>query len=139
MNKIKRSLLVLPVILTLGASMVQGQTVVRQTSDGDLMVIEFRGKPPHKRRFISQDDEQAYARYVQMLDSVLVASESTRRLGPPSKNMATRQSVTVERVPQSDISRIARFEEASDVADSAPSQRRFWRGAPGKGRPRISR
>ena len=140
MNKIKRSLLVLPVILALGASMVQGQTVVRQTSDGDLMVIEFRGKPPHKRRFISQDDEQAYARYVQMVDSVLVASESTRRLGPPGKNMTTRQSVTMERVPQSDISRIARFEEASDAAAaSAPSHRRFWRGAPGKGRPRISR
>ena len=43
------------------------QTVVRETSNGDLMVIEFRGKPPHKRRFISPDNAELYARYSAMV------------------------------------------------------------------------
>lgn len=132
----KRCLFILPVLITLYSGFALGGTVVRQTSDGGLMVIEFNGKPPHKRRFISPDDEQTYARYAQLVDSVLVATNSTGRIGPPGKNMPT-QRAAFERIDSSDISRFARFEESEKNA-SAP-HRRFWRGAPGKGHPRARR
>tara|TARA_R110000772_G_scaffold268096_1_gene394121 strand:+ start:2996 stop:3343 length:348 start_codon:yes stop_codon:yes gene_type:complete len=114
-----------------------GATVVRQTSDGGLMVIEFNGKPPHKRRFISPEDEQAYARYAPFVDSVLVATSNSRnRVGPPGKNLPT-QRTSFERIDPSDISRFARFEESERAASA--THRRFWRGAPGKGHPRARR
>lgn len=136
MSRIKGVFLVLPVVLMLTPLISQGQTVVRETSDGRLMVIEFRGKPPHKRQFISVDDTERYARYAPMVDSVLVATESTRRAGPPGKMMTSGQAVSIERVPASEISQFAQFEETDESA-STDTRRRS--GPPGKGRPFSSR
>lgn len=130
MSRIKGLLLAIPAVLMLVPLLSQGQTVVRETSDGSLMVIEFRGKPPHKRQFISIDDTERYARYAPMVDSVLVATESTRRVGPPGKMMTSGQAVSIERVPASDIAQFAQFEE-TDETFSTDSRRR--NGPPGKG------
>ena len=70
-----------------------------------------------------------------MVDSVMVTSESTGRSGPPGK-MITSDPVRVERVPASDISQYARFEETEE---SAADNRRSRRGPPGKGRPFSNR
>ncbi len=130
MSGIKRFLLVLPAVLMLIPLYSQGQTVVRETSDGDLMVIEFRGKPPHKRQFISVDDTERYARFAPMVDSVLVATESSRRAGPPGKMFSSGQAVSVERIPASEISQFAQFEETDEPSSNNTSRRS---GPPGKG------
>ena len=129
MSKIKRLLNVIPVVLMLVPAFSQGQTVVRETSDGDLMVIEFRGKPPHKRQFIIKEDTEQYARYAPMLDSVLLATSSTRRVGPPGKMFSVGRA-SIERIPESEIAQFARFEETEESADNT---RRLRNGPPGKG------
>lgn len=116
--------------------LANAQTVVRETSNGDLMVIEFRGKPPHKRRFISPDNVELFARYSSMLNSVMVASESTARSGPPGK-MTTLDPIMLERIPASDISQFSRFEESEESTED--NTRAVRRGPPGKSRPFSNR
>ena len=128
MLKLKSILLSTAVIMSMGAGAVSAATVVSETSDGRLMVVDTKGKPPHKRQFISPGSAD-YARYADLADNVTIATSSTRRSGPPGKSLPA-QVARIESVNEADISQFARFEE-SDSAASA----RMWRGAPGKGRP----
>lgn len=117
----------------LGANGAAAQTVVSQTADGDLRVVDYSGKPPYKRSIIRAEDTAEFARFEALQDTVLVATSTSRRAGPPGKSLP-RQQASFERVPESQIAQFARFEES----DSAAGTRR-WRGAPGKGIPRFGR
>lgn len=126
----KKSLLMMLLPTLLAAPLLaHAQTVVRETSDGRLMVIEYNGKPPHKRSFISPDDTEMFARYAPMVDQVLVASEPDTRAGVPGKNIHS--SIRLERIPAADIAQFARFEESADYRQSRDGRR----GPPGKSRP----
>lgn len=114
---------------------VAAGTVVTEKNNGDLMVVEFKGKPPHKRRVISTNDTADYARFEEYSESVLVATNADRRSGPAGKSLPAQQA-RIERVPLSEITQFARFEETEN---SSSSNTRLWRGAPGKGRPNLSR
>ena len=128
MLKLKTILLSTAVIFSLGSGAVSAGTVVKETPDGRLMVVDFNGKPPHKRQFISTEHPE-FARYADLSNSVSIATASVKRSGPPGKSLPA-QVARIESVNEADISQFARFEET----DSAPDAR-MWRGAPGKGRP----
>jgi hypothetical protein len=108
---------------------LSAQTVVRETSDGNLSVITFNGKPPHKRQIVTPEETARWAHYEQFVDRVRVASVANSSRGAPGKNMPA-QRARIEYVNADDVSAIARFEEV----DPSTSGRQ-WRGAPGKGRP----
>lgn len=127
MLKLKSIFLTTVVIMSVGAATVLAGTVVSETSDGRLMVIDTRGKPPHKRQFISPSSAD-YARYADLADNVTIATSTTRRSGPPGKSLPA-QAARIESVNEADISQFARLEESDSAASS-----RMWRGAPGKGR-----
>lgn len=118
-------------ILALGCSVLSAQTVVNETSTGDLMVIDYSGKPPFKRKLVRSQDRAEFARFESIQNTVLVSTSASRRSGPPGKNLPAQQA-RFERVPEADISQFARFEETDKAGSS-----RMWRGAPGKGRPRV--
>lgn len=40
-------------LCALATSGVSAQTVIGKTPDGDLRVVDYKGKPPYKRRIIS--------------------------------------------------------------------------------------
>lgn len=108
-----------------------GQTKVTQLDADTLRVVEFKGKPPHKRLTISRDSQpELFAQYVERIDydpQPLIATES--RGGAPGKNLPRNPlRVTGD---AAEIAEFARFEEA---ADDEATPRRAWRGAPGKGR-----
>lgn len=120
-------------VLTLASAGLSAQTVVGETAGGDLMVVDYKGKPPYKRRIVSADNSAEFARFEALQDTVLVTTSAGRRSGPPGKSLPLQQA-RVERVPEADISQFARFEETG-----AAGSTRMWRGAPGKGRPRLGR
>lgn len=109
-----------------------GQTQVTLVDADTLRVVEFKGKPPHKRLTISRDNQpELFAHYVERVDydpQPLIASES-RRGGAPGKNLP-RNALRVTG-DAAEIAEFARFEEA---ASGEAMPRRAWRGAPGKGR-----
>lgn len=114
----------------LGSLPVLANTVVTQVDTDTLRVVEYQGKPPHKRLTISRDNQpELFAHYVELVNydpQPLFASE---RRGAPGKSLPrTYQRVSAD---QAEIAEFARFEEAE--AGEANVQR-AWRGAPGKGR-----
>lgn len=115
----------------MGATSALGNTVVTQIDADTLRVVEYNGKPPHKRLTVSRASQpELFAQYEGRVDynpQPLFASE--RRGGAPGKNVArSYQRVSGD---QAEIAEFARFEEAQ--TDEAGTQR-AWRGAPGKGR-----
>lgn len=95
-----------------------------------LRVVEYNGKPPHKRLTISRNNQPAlFARYMELVDydpQPLFASE---RRGAPGKSLPrSSQRVSGD---AGEIAEFARFEEAEPGESSV---QRDWRGAPGKGR-----
>lgn len=105
-------------------------TVVTHVDADTLRVVEYNGKPPHKRLTISRDAQpELFAHYAERVDydpQPLFASE--RRGGAPGKSVArSYQRVSADRT---EIAEFARFEEAEAGEAAAP---RSWRGAPGKG------
>lgn len=133
MKSVKICLLTIASVFTLATASLSAQTVVSETPEGDLRVVDYKGKPPFKRKTISAKDSAEFARFEALNETVLVATSASRRAGPPGKSLP-RQQARFERVPEADISQFARFEE-TDAAGST----RMWRGAPGKGRPRLGR
>lgn len=121
-------ILALAGICSLAATGLSAQTVVSETPDGDLRVVDYSGKPPFERRIIRAEDSADFARFEALEDTVMVATGTSRRGGPAGKSLPA-QWARVERVNEADISQFARFEE-TDAAGSS----RMWRGAPGKGR-----
>ena len=119
-------------VLALASAGVFGQTSVRETSGGDLLVIDYQGKPPFKRKLVSAEEGSDFARFEEVSETVMVNTSISRRSGAPGKSL-TLQRARMERVPVSEITQFARFEETEERAGSA----RMWRGAPGKGRPRL--
>lgn len=114
----------------LGALPVLANTVVTQVDADTLRVVEYSGKPPHKRLTISRDSQPAlYAQYEGMVNynpQPLFASE---RRGAPGKNLPrSYQRVSGD---EGEIAEFARFEEAQAGEGGV---QRAWRGAPGKGR-----
>lgn len=109
------------------------QVSVREAGNGDLIVVDYKGKPPFKRQVISADERADFARFEAINDTVLVATSNSRRAGPPGKNLPLQQA-RFERVPQDQVVNIARVEETDGAGAT-----RMWRGAPGKGRPRLGR
>lgn len=114
----------------LGSLPALANTVVTHVDADTLRVVEYNGKPPHKRLTISRDSQpELFAHYVELVNydpQPLFASE---RRGAPGKSLPrTYQRVSGD---QSEIAEFARFEEAE--AGEATVQR-VWRGAPGKGR-----
>ena len=133
MKPARLCLLTVAGILTFTCAGLSAQTVVRESTNGDLKVIDFNGKPPFKRRTISAEDSAEFARFETINDTVLVATSASRRSGPPGKSLPAQQA-RFERVNEADISQFARFEESDDAGST-----RMWRGAPGKGRPNLGR
>jgi hypothetical protein len=122
--------------LTLGLSLLVSMpglanTVVTPVDADTLRVVEFAGKPPHKRLTVSRDAQpELFAHYAERVDynpQPLFASE--RRAGAPGKNL-TRSFQRVS-ADQLEIAEFARFEEARSGEGTV---QRAWRGAPGKGR-----
>ena len=132
MKAVKICLLSIASVLTLASAGLSAQTVVNETSDGDLMVVDYKGKPPFRRQVVSAGDSADFARFEELQDTVLVVTSASRRSGPPGKSLPAQQA-RFERIPEADISQFARFEE-TDAGST-----RMWRGAPGKGRPRLGR
>lgn len=126
-------LLALAGLFSLGTTGLSAQTVVGETADGDLRIVDYRGKPPFARKIVSEENSAEFARFEALDDTVLVATGTSRRSGAPGKSLPA-QRARIERVNEADISQFARFEE-SDAAGST----RMWRGAPGKGRPRLGK
>ena len=120
MKNAKRYLISFTGALLLASAGTSAQTVVNETSAGDLQVLNYSGKPPFKRQLIQADDR------------VLISTSSKRRTGAPGKSLPA-QVARVERVAMEDIANIARFEEVESNRST-----RMWRGAPGKGR-RLAR
>lgn len=129
----KHSNILSPLVLglgLLGALPAVANTVVTQVDADTLRVVEYNGKPPHKRLTISRDNQpEQFAHYAELVNydpQPLFASE---RRGAPGKSLPrTYQRVSGD---QGEIAEFARFEEAE--AGEASVQR-AWRGAPGKGR-----
>jgi len=132
MKKVKTGLLTMASALLLVSAAASAQTVANTTSNGDLQVVNYSGKPPFKRKTVSPGDAD-FERYQTFEETVLVATSRPRRAGPPGKSLPVQQT-RFDRVPEADISQFARFEET----DSAGSARMF-RGAPGKSRMRLVR
>ncbi len=132
MKNVKRYLVSFTGALLLASAGTSAQTVVNETSAGDLQVINYSGKPPFKRQLIQANERTSYPVFDEMQDSVLVSTSSKRRRGAPGKFLPA-QVARVERVAAEDIANIARFEEVESNRDV-----RMWRGAPGKGR-RLAR
>jgi len=126
-------ILALAGLCALATGGVSAQSVVGQTPEGDLLVVDYQGKPPYKRRIISAQDSAEFARYEAINNSVVVTTGSERRNGPAGKSLPA-QFARVQRVNEAELSQFARFEET----DSTGSKR-MWRGAPGKGRPNLNR
>jgi hypothetical protein len=108
------------------------QSSIKLLDADTVRVVDYSGKPPHKRQTISRDRQpELFAYYAERVDYApqpLLASES-RRSGAPGKNLP-RNPLRVTGDPM-EIAEFARFEEADDAEVKAP---RNWRGAPGKGR-----
>ncbi|MCI5107649.1 MAG: hypothetical protein MRY76_13120 [Pseudomonadales bacterium] len=123
--------------LSLSASPASAATVVRQVDAATLLVVEYRGKPPHKRRLVSADDTAAFAHYQEIMDRPSATLFSgIFRAGPPGKATAhSRRPMESDSGQNTEQVEFARFEETS--AQEKPT-RRFWRGAPGKGRPSLN-
>jgi hypothetical protein len=114
----------------LGALPTLANTVVTHIDADTLRVVEYNGKPPHKRLTISRDNQPAlFAHYMELVDydpQPLFASE---RRGAPGKSLPrTYQRVSGD---AGEIAEFARFEEAEAGETNV---QRNWRGAPGKGR-----
>ena len=132
MKNAKRYLISFTGALLLASAGTSAQTVVNETSAGDLQVVNYSGKPPFKRQLIQADDRASYPMFNAIEDSVLISTSSKRRTGAPGKSLPA-QVARVERVAMEDISNITRFEEVESNRST-----RMWRGAPGKGR-RLAR
>lgn len=130
----KHSKLLVSIALGLGLASslpAMANTVVTQLDSDTLRVVEYKGKPPHKRLTIDRASQpELFAQYAERINydpQPLFASE--RRSGAPGKTTArSYQRVSGD---QAEIAEFARFEEAE--AGEATVQR-LWRGAPGKGR-----
>lgn len=115
----------------LGSLPSLANTVVTQVDADTLRVVQYDGKPPHKRITINRGNQpELFAQYAERVNydpQPLFASE--RRSGAPGKTSAR----SFQRVSgdQTEIAEFARFEEAEAGEINAPRQ---WRGAPGKGR-----
>lgn len=109
-----------------------GDTTVRRIDNDTLMVIDYSGKPPFKRRFVDQGESPVeFARFEEMTDGTLTVGAVSRRSGPPGKSLpGQRARVTSD---AGEIAEFARFEESGEESSSP----RMWRGAPGKGRPLL--
>lgn len=135
-NKKTLLAIVLATLVPLGSA--QAGTVVRELDETTLLVTEFRGKPPHKRFIVTADDAAAFARYQEIMD------QPQRRYfaglfggGAPGKSIHRPRRVgNTDASEQIEQVEFARFEETTEAADKPT--RRFWRGAPGKGRPSVS-
>ena len=133
----KPTLLAALIAMLIPLSGAQAGTVVREIDDSTLLVTEFRGKPPHKRFTVTSDDAEAFAHYQEVMD------RPQRRYfagifggGAPGKSIhRPRRTGNIDASEQVQQVEFARFEETE--AAQKPT-RRFWRGAPGKGRPSIN-
>jgi len=129
----KKSTLFTSITLGLGLLLSQSglaNTVVTQLDAETLRVVEYSGKPPHKRLTISRAAQpELFAQYIERVDydpQPLFASE---RRGMKGKSVPrSYQRVSGD---QAEIAEFARFEEAQ-AGEVGPQ--RNWRGAPGKGR-----
>lgn len=119
-------------ILPLLAGTAQAQVAVTRVATDTLRIIEFRGKPPHRRQVISEDRHPAlYAHYSERIgyDEQPLYTVSSR--GAPGKSLP-RQSLRVSG-DVDEVAEFARFEET----DEATTDPRRWRGAPGKSTSRL--
>lgn len=123
-------------VLATGLSAITGSTlfantVVQQIDADTLRVVEYSGKPPFKRRTISQASNPVlYARYADRIGYDPQPLFAVERRGAPGKSLpgqARRVSADAREVAE-----FARFEETG--ADEQRSDGRMWRGAPGKAR-----
>jgi len=109
------------------------QVKVERLDAGTLRVTEFKGKPPHRRQFISQAEHpELFAQYEARVGSEPVAllAGDERRMGAPGKMT----SMSRARI-SSDASEMAEFARFEEVHQPNSSDARRWSGAPGKGRP----
>jgi hypothetical protein len=130
--KLNKILISLGLTLGLGTALpALANTVVTQVDADTLRVVDYNGKPPHKRLTVSRANQpELFAQYADRVDynpQPLFASE--RRSSAPGKSTAR----SFQRVSgdQAEIAEFARFEEAQP-GEATPQ--RAWRGAPGKGR-----
>lgn len=134
----KPTLLAIVMAALIPLSTAQAGTVVRELDDTTLLVTEFRGKPPHKRFVVTADEPVAFARYQEIMDRPQrVYFAGIFGGGAPGKSIQRpRRAGNIDASEQGEQVEFARFEETEAAADKPT--RRFWRGAPGKGRPSVS-
>ena len=132
----KFKLTVVGLLALIPLSLANAGTVVRQLDEATLLVVEYRGKPPHKRRIVTADEPVAFAHYQEIMDRpTRTLFAGVFRAGPPGKSFPhSRRLRDVNAEQQTEQVEFARFEETT--VEEEP-KRRFWRGAPGKGRPII--
>ena len=108
------------------------QAMIRQIDSETLVVVDYRGKPPFERRYISREASPAeFARFEELAESSSQPQlTSSGRSGPPGKSLPIRR---MRMGGAQQVAEFARFEESSG-ASSTP---RIWRGVPGKGRPLL--
>ena len=135
-NSSKFTVMIIGLLALLPMSLANAGTVVRQLDEATLLVVEYRGKPPHKRRFVTADETAAFAHYQAIMDRPSRALfAGVFRAGPPGKSLPhSRRVRTIDAEQQAEQVEFARFEEVT--VEEKPT-RRFWRGAPGKGRPSL--
>lgn len=123
------------VAIVAGGLLAQGaaaQVKVERIDSDTLRVTEFKGKPPHRRQFISQAEHpELYAKYEARVGAepvALIAADDDRRRGAPGKTTSL-SSVRIS----SDAQEVAEFARFEEVHEPGANDARRWRGAPGKG------
>lgn len=130
-SKVLLTLLVAGVTFAaLPATQASAQTNITQLDTDTIRVIDYSGKPPHKRLIINKDTQpQLFGHYAERVTYEVTPSLLSQRRGAPGKSLP-RSVLKVSSEP-GEIAEFARFEEEPV---STETTQRAWRGAPGKGR-----
>ena len=126
------TLMLVGLSLSLVSLSPMAHAAIRQIDSDTLAVVDYRGKPPFERHFISPDVRPAaFARFED-----LAKQDSRHQItpyrspGPPGKSLPARR---MRIGGDQKVTEFARFEEGDEAL---PALRR-WRGAPGKGQPLL--
>ena len=111
-------------VLSVPATTVWAADDAAAAEGDDVLVTEFRGRPPFKRQILSSDEVAELARFEEAAPAAPTTTETIRVTDFRGKPPYKREIVTAEEWVE-----LARFEETSA---SEAQDRRTRRGPPGK-------